>query len=274
MRPPSPTPRSITAVALGVWAIAMAAFVLTVATGHYAFLGGLLVAGWVARRASPTRPPPAAAVQALGATPLGFEGTGARTLTLDHRSIHLLTPKDTLHKGTFVVTVAHALPLPDHTWATSDSASRHAPTDLRPRAMVHRPPPLPGTIAVLTDEHVAFHLPHSAAPQLAAHLPALVAWTDHLERWFIAVLVDAHTEAGLTHVILTDGGAGSLVFDSRHGATPVRVRFGRFIHGRPHWRGRPELRVQVGRRPSESVFIGPCTRSIPADLQSALPRLE
>jgi hypothetical protein len=46
-----------------------------------------------------------------------------------------------------------------------------------------------------------------------------------------------------------------------------RARYGRYRDAQPHWRGRPELRVNREGSTHEHIFIGPSTRDLVADLR-------
>ena len=283
MQPPSPTPRSLVPVAMGLWGVGMGILTLAVATDRPLFVCALPLVMLLARVLARTAPPPTAAVRALEADrqTVGYEDAATRVVEVGHRRVALSTPRAAADEGCFVVSVPHALPLADHTWVAVEPTrihSRHAPHDLRTqtitRVLTDGAPP--HARPVLTGETVDFWLPMSESGRVTTHLPALVAWTEQVEVAFVTALVEAWTRAGLHHVTLTDGGAGCLVFQGQDDHSEVVLRYGRFVGDTPSWRGRPELRVarRTGsRRPeAEAVFIGPCTRSVDADVRAVLAR--
>ena len=273
MQPPSPTPPSATSLVLGLWAASMVPLGLAATLGSPWYLLALVVPVVWARLAYQGGPPPQAAVRALASAGhrVGFDGPYTRVV--DHRSrrLRLHRPKALRHDGRFLVAVPHTLPLADHTWVAMQPTghqTRHAPWDLRTRMMfgLYEDWSLHPARVVLTDEAVEFHLPLADASDLSDRVDALIDWTERLEQRFDESITLALECAGMETITTTTGPEGTRVFRGTYREAPVVVRFGRFRGDQPAWRGRPELRVRW--RAQETLFIGPCTRSIFEDVRS------
>ncbi|HCH61715.1 MAG: hypothetical protein CL927_03165 [Deltaproteobacteria bacterium] len=274
MQPPPLTPPSSRTLAVIVWAVGMLALSLAVATQRPEALLLVVLAAIPITLLARTLPPPRAAIRALRKARLrvGFHNGAVRVVHMDRRAVRLFTPRSNRATSTFVVAVPHTLPLADHTWVMRTRGGlqgRHAPWDLRTTVMQALDALPPAVVQVtLTGEFLEFVLPLAAAEAIVRRLTDCTAFTRHLEQSFRRTLVDICSAAGFVVDGVGFGPAGELELRLLKDNDVFRARFGRYRDAKPHWRGRPELRVTQNGGPAETVFIGPSTRDLVSDLRT------
>ncbi len=277
MQPPPLTRRSSLPLAIGVWIWSMAVLGVAAALGQPAILLGLVLCVVPLYAFADVTPTPAAVVRALESAgfAVGYDDSFVRVLTVRDRRVRISSPRAARRAGCFVLAIPHSLPLADHTWVSigpDGLHTRHAPWDLRTQVVQAALGTDVGSARHIcfTGETVEFWVPTTQAAEVARHLPDLLGRVVRLERAFVRQLVDAQLNAGIEVRAFTTATGGSLVFDGVVAGSPVQVRFGRFDGDTPAWRGRPELRVRLYPKVDETVFIGPCTRTLAEDLRSVV----